>query len=133
MNAKYGIGFLAAIIACIAIFSGAYYFSYQNLKQQQAEVKAEQEAAEQKKAEEQARLDEEQAIATEGEASQAFQFYLYPLNGYVVVYLSDKTTVYEYTNIAVEHLPDNVQTDIEDGKGISTEEELYGFLENYSS
>jgi len=130
MKAKYSIGFLAAIAACMAVFSGAYYLSYQNLKQQQTEIE---EQLQLDKQEEQARLDEELTVATEGEASKEVQFYLFPLNGYIVVYLSDKTTVYEYTNISMEHLPENVQTEIENGKGISSEEELYGFLENYSS
>lgn len=127
MKAKYGIGLLIAIIICMALFSGAYYMSYRNLKQQLAA------AEEQAELEEQARLEEELAVAAEGDASQAEQFYLLPLNGYVVVYLSDKTTVYEYTNIAMDHLPENVRTEVENGKGIATETELYGFLENYSS
>ena len=60
-------------------------------------------------------------------------YYLKELNGYVVVYLSDKKTVYEYTDISLEDLPENLQKEIQNGKYIETSESLYGFLENYSS
>ena len=60
-------------------------------------------------------------------------YYLLEKNGYVVVYLSDKETIYEYTSIDVETLPETVQNEVKNGKYIEDMEELYGFLENYSS
>ena len=60
-------------------------------------------------------------------------FYLYEVNGYVVVYESDKKTPFEYTDIIYADLPELVRKEIRNGKYIKNEEELYGFLENYTS
>lgn len=60
-------------------------------------------------------------------------FYLYEKNGYVVVYESDKITPFEYTNILYEDLPDLMKQEIRNGKYMKNAEELYGFLENYTS
>jgi len=131
MKGKYGIGSLVVIFACVVLFSGAYYLSYSNQKQkQQAEAE---ENAKSELDNESMRFEEEQSVATEGEAAKSAVYYLLPLNGYVVVYRSDRSTVYEYTNIAMEDLPETVRTEVENGKEIATDEELYGFLENYSS
>jgi len=51
----------------------------------------------------------------------------------VVVYYADAETVYATTDIKYEYLPERLQTEIQQGKQISTEKELYNFLENYSS
>lgn len=76
---------------------------------------------------------QEQAVAAEGEASKEEGYYLVDINGYIVVYLSDKKTIYEYTDILVDELPVSVQTEIETGKYVEDIQTLYGFLENYSS
>ena len=55
------------------------------------------------------------------------------LHGYVVVYLSDKETLYEMTEISMLDLPEEVQEEVRTGKYLETTRELYGFLENYSS
>lgn len=60
-------------------------------------------------------------------------FYLYEVNGYVVVFLNDRKTPYEYTNIIYDDLPKILKTEIRNGKYIENKEELYGFLENYTS
>ena len=49
------------------------------------------------------------------------------------MYLSDKETVYEFTEIPVNDLPEEIQQEIATGKYIPTVKELYAFLENYSS
>ena len=59
--------------------------------------------------------------------------YLKNDNGKVHVYRGDGVTVYEYTNIQVSSLPEAVQKEVEEGKFIKSEVELYSFLENYSS
>ena len=46
---------------------------------------------------------------------------------------ADGTSLYETTNIPVEALPDDLRADLDKGRYIETPEELYGFLENYSS
>lgn len=53
--------------------------------------------------------------------------------GCVSIYLDDKETLYENTSIRLTSLPDALKTEIQNGKYIRTEKELYDFLENYSS
>ena len=60
-------------------------------------------------------------------------YYLKELHGYVAVYLQDGTTLYETTSLSVNNLPDEVQQDLKNGIYLKSAEELYGFLENYSS
>lgn len=55
-------------------------------------------------------------------------------DGYVTVYYMDKKTVYTYTGIKLNTLPEELCEDILDGgRTLHNSEELYGFLENYSS
>ena len=67
------------------------------------------------------------------EKEQEQVYYLTVRNGYVVVYLSDKQTFVEYTDILLTDLPTDLQEELKTGKTITGEEKLYGFLENYSS
>lgn len=60
-------------------------------------------------------------------------FYLKEKDGFVMVYLRDRSTVYETTSISVELLPEALRKEIMDGKYVKSRAELYGFLENYSS
>jgi len=60
-------------------------------------------------------------------------YYLIEEFGYVNIYLSDKETLYENTGIAIGLLPEELQREICLGKAIANEQELYDFLENYSS
>lgn len=53
--------------------------------------------------------------------------------GYLVVYKKDLETVYMYTAIRIEELPDDLQKEIATGKMFKDLSELYDFLENYSS
>ena len=55
------------------------------------------------------------------------------MNGEVVVYYSDKSTVYEYTGIRTDSLSEDEQVRIRIGYFVSDEEELYSLLESYSS
>lgn len=60
-------------------------------------------------------------------------FYLAVYDGRVVVYLEDKCTIYIQTDIMLEDLPDELQEEIIGMMFIVGEEELYDFLESYSS
>lgn len=60
-------------------------------------------------------------------------FYLVNEKNYVVVYCDDLKTVYMNTNITLDSLPDALKQEIIQNKYIATEEELYNFLESYSS
>lgn len=120
---KYSIGFIIAGLVMLLLISGAYQISYRA-------------ALDRAREEQYAEAEEENtpdSVATEGEATKNYCYYLLEKNGYVVVFLSDKETVYEYTSIEVADLPITLQNEVKNGKYIETIEELYGFLENYSS
>lgn len=63
----------------------------------------------------------------------ADQFILLAEGNYVTVYRNDLETVYLYTDIRVDELPVEVQHEIIHQKYMDSEEELYNFLESYSS
>lgn len=126
MKKRYGIGFFAGTFVMVLLLSVAYQLSYNKAMK---DFQAEQELLEQAELKE----EEQDVISTDGDAHRAAEYYLKNLNGYVVVYLSDTTTVYEYTNIAVTDLPDTVKKEVLEGKFIESDVALYGFLENYSS
>lgn len=60
-------------------------------------------------------------------------FYIVAINDLLVVYLEDRETVYQYTNIHLSQLPEQLQQEIIKVMYISDEESLYDFLENYTS
>lgn len=124
MNSKrYSIGFLIVSLILFCLISGAYQYSYRR-----ALKKAQKELAQQEE-----KLAQQESVAAGGDALKNDCYYLTEKNGYVAVCLSDKKTVYEYTTIEVADLPATLQNEIKNGKYIRDLEELYGFLENYSS
>ena len=123
MKNKYGISFLLFLILVVFGITCAYQLS---LNKGKREIQAEINAKEQKEM-------NNTSVAADGQALKDDCYYLKELNGYVVVYLSDKKTVYEYTDIAYDDLPENVRNEIRYGKYIRSQADLYGFLENYSS
>lgn len=54
-------------------------------------------------------------------------------NGYVTIYLPDGTTLYDYTNIPLEKLPESLQEALAAGVHFKNSGELYDFLETYTS
>lgn len=60
-------------------------------------------------------------------------YYLTEEQGFVVVYYRNMGTLFCETGIEIENLPERLQREIRQIKTIETEEELYGFLESYSS
>lgn len=60
-------------------------------------------------------------------------FYLMVADHFVVVYKEDKQTIYMNTDILLENLSSQLQEEIIAGKFIENEQELYNFLESYSS
>lgn len=126
MRNKYGIGFFLTLIIALMIVTGAYQLSFQKAKER-AEVKITEEE------QDTAAATSEPTVAADGRALKDDCYYLMEVNGYVVVYLSDKTTPYEYTNILYDELPASLREEIRNGKYIEDASELYGFLENYSS
>ena len=127
MRQKYGIGFLIVLCIILVGVSAAYDFSYRSAKKRE-EVRLE---AEQAQVESSAK--KQTSVETKGTAVEEDGYYLAEKNGYVVVYLSDKKTVYEYTDILCSDLPEELQAEVRAGKPVESTEILYGFLENYSS
>ncbi len=62
-----------------------------------------------------------------------YAYVLLAEDGFVAVYQADRETLYATTGILLENLPDSLQEEIQEGKVIDNEEQLYSFLENYSS
>ena len=62
-----------------------------------------------------------------------YQYIMVTEDGYLTVYLADTQTRYMYTDIRYERLPEELQEKISRGMKFETLEELYDFLENYSS
>jgi len=80
--------------------------------------------------------DNTETVTKEAEVSETLSpdgYYLFENNGVIVVLENDRKTIYEYTDILIEELPTNLQKEISNGKYINSLEDLYGFLENYSS
>lgn len=59
-------------------------------------------------------------------------FYAKSFNGTVVILNGDEKTVYEYTQIPIHILPEEIQREVMEGYYLENEEALYNFLENYS-
>lgn len=116
MRKKYGIGLAIGVLFLLLIGAGysvcKYHISEKRLSEN---VKA------------------ENLASAKGDAVKNSGYYLKNLNGYLAVYLQDGKTLYEYTTISLQALPQELQDEIASGKWIETTEELYGFLENYSS
>jgi len=64
---------------------------------------------------------------------EPYEYILLEEKGYVAVYHTDRKTLYASTDILVSELPEELQEEIKEGKYIGSEEQLYNFLENYSS
>lgn len=60
-------------------------------------------------------------------------YYLAIFKNKVVVYKSDGKTIYMETDIPAEDLPADVMQELIRGRVVNTEEDLYDFLESYSS
>ncbi len=125
MRNKYGIGFFATVLLLALAVTFACQFSYKIAREKaEKRIKAKEEAAS---------AQAEESVTADGHALKEDCYYLKNVNGYVAVFLSDKKTVYEYTDIFCEELPEKIQEELVKGKYIETQEALYGFLENYSS
>ena len=60
-------------------------------------------------------------------------YYLMVADHFIVVYREDKKTLHMNTDILLESLNDTLQAEIMRGKFVESDEELYNFLESYSS
>ncbi len=60
-------------------------------------------------------------------------YYLLVQSHYIMVYEADKKTLFLPTDIVLESLPESLQREIIAGKRMTDEQEVYNFLESYSS
>ena len=123
MSRKYSIGFIILLLSALFLILGAYEYSYEMARDRAREEKLtnyEEQVA-------------DGAVKTEGAAKKADCFYLFEEHGFITVYLSDKETVFEYTSIDVDELPKELKAEIRNGKYMEDQDELYSFLETYSS
>lgn len=119
MKKSYCVGFFVAVFLFVFCLGVGYQLSYQYvIDKQEARL---------------AREQKEDTVTTKGEAQKNDGYYVMELHGYVAVYLGDKETLYEMTEISMLDLPEKVQEEVREGKYLATVRELYGFLENYSS
>ena len=110
MNSKYRIGFLCAGVAFFLFITLAYKMTYDYTMDKYMEKVSERNEDVQKADD----IGKTESIAAEGEAVKGGA-----KKGFTEIPLSD--------------LPEEVRQEIAQGKQIATAEELYAFLENYSS
>ena len=67
------------------------------------------------------------------DSSDQYEFLLVDHNDYVAVYQLPEREIYEYTDVILDVLPEETKEEIRQGKYLRNEEELYNFLENYTS
>ncbi|MBO5033877.1 MAG: hypothetical protein J6D08_18725 [Lachnospiraceae bacterium] len=60
-------------------------------------------------------------------------FYIMEVDGEICVYEQDKTTLYFRTGLTPENLPADVRYEVQKGKYMDTELQVYHFIESYSS
>ena len=121
MKKRYGIGFLIGMIVFTLVLVCAYQLSYdramRKLGAKQRDIQKKQ----------------EHVVETKGSAQKEDGYIIKEKDGYIIVYLSDGKTVYEYTTVETQYLPEEIQKEVKKGKKADTVGQVYGFLENYSS
>ena len=75
----------------------------------------------------------EQIIEVSDSNSSKERFFVTEEYGYLVIYDRVKMKQYDETTIQLQDLPSELQTMVMEGLYFGNEEELYAFLENYSS
>lgn len=113
---------LSALGCCLA-YGGGYYFSSPNIEAPWVEPLAKQ-------------LQQLEAVPESTPSTAVltpYQFVICEDDGYLIVYCADRETVYETTDIRFEDLPLKLRQEVQEGKLMYSEQELYNFLESYSS
>ncbi|MGI6001228.1 hypothetical protein [Lachnoclostridium sp. An131] len=137
-------GCLAAVILIGLAWYAGFLHSDKQAKREQSELWQELrslagriEAQEEQQAEARQLQEErtEASVDPDGVVNEqdSHEYYLVEEDGRVTIYRIDRETLFEYTGITTESLPEQLQEEISHGKRISGEKELYDFLENYSS
>lgn len=61
------------------------------------------------------------------------EYYLVSENGFLLVFLKDKTTIYLYTHIPVMDFPEKERAKLMEGVGFGSMMEVFNYLESYTS
>lgn len=122
MKRKYRIGIcLSAALLCVLYWSSYQSFLEEKSPSPQTEATTED-------------VQPVPAKTVSGQQDEkVYAYYLVEVDGYVAVYESDQKTLFETTSIRVDSLPQKLQEEVRQKKGLRDEHELYSFLENYSS
>ena len=72
-------------------------------------------------------------VAESALIQKSYEYVIVAEDGYLSVYRADQKTKYMDTDISVKELNDDIKEEIRHGQKFENAEELYGFLENYSS
>jgi hypothetical protein len=127
MKHKYSICVLfGLLLICflIAVFSTV---DQKKIKRQEANEPQETQEAEAKPD-----ATETESVTSSKEES-SYSYIILEEDGHLLVYYSDNMTVFFDSGIPAGNLPESLLTELETGIRFSDEEELYEFLENYSS
>ena len=132
---------ICAALAVIAFWSGFYFGENSGKPQQQimtasdkdfsASDAADNTDAQLSASQESPYTDEQTVESMQG--LEAEKYYIKPAGEYLAVYHTDTDTMYFETDLKLSDLPEDVQTEAESGISFSSLEDLYSFLENYSS
>ena len=110
-----------AILVCAAYGMGYHYMNPGNAPQDLLFAKEEPE-----------NIEEETSIES-ANMTLPYQYLVIAEDGYLNVYMDDKQTLYMYTDIKLEELPLETAQKVSKGLTFKTLEDLYRFLEAYSS
>ena len=116
MKTKYIVGFFAAILIFGVLLTAGYQISYERVAERSSPPGNE--------------VTDTRSITAEGEAAaedaeEDEGYYLCEMQGFVVVYLNDRKTIYEMTEIPLSDLPEEVQQEVAAGKYIATRDDGY--------
>lgn len=113
-----------SVIVFLCLLSLGFYSSYLRTDRRNSEIPSRLSVGD---------VTEGELVSASGDSDDYGLFFLKDREGMVLVYEGDQTTIYETTGIAVDSLPERLEKEIRQGKFLKTYEELYCFLENYSS
>lgn len=132
------------VVFGLLIFSGIL-FMFVGMKQirpkenlakneyEQIQSRQQQRAAEARLRQAEEAKEEDSGIAASKQVGPSYQFVLRIKNGDVCVYETKSGKMYMDTGFRFRELPDYIQQRIRMGMGFQSEEELFAFLESYSS
>lgn len=129
---------ISIFVLCLLLFVGyAYTFHYRMMAAGDLENPSASTTASADSGEDAARQQVSSGLVINSSSSETptenTGYYIGVKNGFLIIYESDKSTVYEYTDILYDGLPNDLQEEISDGKYVNSLKDLYSFLENYSS